>query len=189
MFNFLLRYSLFTLIAVLTSACPCFAVSTGNRIATLITSSRMDYDATAQTVLFSGNVHVTRPDFELWSDKMTVYLEKSSKTQAVPESGGMEAGDIDRIIAEGSVRMRSDKKRGTCDKATYYSKNEHFVMEGSPELRDERQSVITGGTIVHNFTTNHSEVLNTSKVVFYTPDKKEGSSAKSAAPTPGKRTR
>ncbi|MDR1490048.1 MAG: LptA/OstA family protein [Desulfovibrio sp.] len=187
MFKFLLRYPLFVLAIVLISACPGFAANTGNRIATLITSSRMDYDATAQTVLFSGNVHVTRPDFELWSDKMTVYLEKSSKTQAVPESGGMEAGDIDRIVAEGSVRMHSDKKRGTCDKATYYSKNEHFVMEGSPELRDERQSVITGGTIVHNFATNHSEVLNASKVVFYTPDKKEGSNARGAATTPKKR--
>jgi len=49
-------------------------------IPTTITSDRMDYDAHAQTVVFLGNVYVKRPDFELWSEKMTIHLDKSGKS-------------------------------------------------------------------------------------------------------------
>ncbi|MDR0826332.1 MAG: LptA/OstA family protein [Desulfovibrio sp.] len=186
-------YLCFSLLAVLMLSQPAFAEDSRSKdkIPTSITSGRMDYNADALTVLFSGNVHVVRPDFELWSDKMTVHLDKSTQKPAgSSESGGMEGGDIDRIVAEGSVRLRSENRSGTCNKATYYAKNDRFVMEGAPRLQDERQSIITGGTIVHHFATNHSEVLNSAGVTFYTPDKSEGSGAnKSTGPNPASKTR
>ncbi|MDL2207304.1 LptA/OstA family protein [Desulfovibrio sp. OttesenSCG-928-F20] len=157
------------------------AAQAGKKVPTAITSAHMEYDANAQIVRFSGNVHVKRPDFELWSDTMNVYLDASSGSGQGGEGlgAGMEAGDIDRIVAQGEVRMKSEDKQGNCDKATYYAKEDRFVMEGSPQLKDSKQSTITGGSIVHYFSSNRSEVLNNAGVVFYAPDKTE--SAKNGA--------
>lgn len=147
------------------------------KVPTTIQSNRMEYDSTAQTVLFSGNVHVKRPDFELWAEKMTVYLEKSGANGVASEgvgSQGMEAGDIDRIVAEKKVRLKSADREGSCDKATYYAKEDKFVMEGSPRLWDNKQSSITGGLITHYLSTNKSEVQRNVGVTFYAPDKTDG---------------
>lgn len=173
-----LAFFLFTAILFLPGHCWAAEAGAPKKVPTTINSGRMDYDANAQTVLFSGNVHVKRPDFELWSDKMTVYLDKSGGDSAASEdlsSTGMEAGDIDRIVAEGNVRMKSENRKGTCKKATYYTKTDRFVMEGSPVLMDDKQSTISGGTIVHYFGTNRSEVLRGAGVTFYAPDKTEES--------------
>lgn len=141
-------------------------------VPTTIQSGRMEYDSNAQTVLFIGSVYVKRPDFELWADKMTVYLEKTgSGASDNPAAQGMEAGDIDRIVAEKNVRLKSEDREGTCNKATYYAKDDKFVMEGSPRLWDSKQSTITGGTVVHHLSTNKSEVLNNAGITFYAPDK------------------
>ncbi|MDR0338680.1 MAG: LptA/OstA family protein [Desulfovibrio sp.] len=147
------------------------------KIPTTITSGRMDYDANAQLVHFIGNVHVIRPDFELWSEKMTVFLEKKGEGDpAASDLGGagMQAGDIDRIVAEGKVRMKSEDRRGTCKKATYYSKDDRFVMEGNPVLTDAKQNVIsTRQTIEHYFSTNRSGMPSGGSITFYSPDKTE----------------
>lgn len=142
------------------------------KVPTTITSGSMEYDANGQTVVFLGKVYVKRVDFELWADKMTVYLDKSGKGVASGDAGGMEAGDIDRIVAEKNVRMKSEDKEGTCKKATYYAKQDKFVMEGSPVLRDSKQSTISGGSIVHYLSTNRSQVVD-GTATFYAPDKTE----------------
>lgn len=144
------------------------------QVPTNIKSAQMEYDADRQVVIFTGKVYVKRPDFELWSEKMTVYLDKTASSQNeqqnASEVGGMQAGDIDRIVAEKNVRMKSEDKDGTCNKATYFAKEDKFVMEGSPVLRDSKQSTVTGGTVVHYLSRNHSEVLNGADVTFYAPD-------------------
>lgn len=181
---------------LLCAACAAFCLHSSGALAaqngapkkvpTTINSGRMDYDANAQTVLFSGSVHVKRPDFELWSDKMTVYLDGSGAAQSENSNlggAGMEAGDIDRIVAEGNVRMKSEDRQGTCKKATYYAKEDRFVMEGSPMLKDNKQSTITGSAIVHYFSTNRSEVQSNAGVTFYAPDKTEGAKASRSGPT------
>lgn len=158
---------------------PLFAAAKAEapkKVPTAITSARMDYDANVQTVRFTGNVHVKRPDFEMWSESMTVYLDDSGKGQGGDSelAAGMDAGDIDRIVAIGKVRLKSESRVGTCDKATYFAKEDRFLMEGAPVLKDGKQSTISGGRIVHYFSTNRSEVLQDPHVIFYAPDKTEG---------------
>jgi lipopolysaccharide export system protein LptA len=113
---------------------------------------------------------------------MTVYLDKSGKKPTDADAQGMEAGEIDRIVAEGNVRMKSDGRRGTCERATYFARQDKFVMEGAPRLQDSKQSVITGSTIVHYFSNNHSEVLSNAGVIFYTPEKTDNTGPKSMLP-------
>jgi lipopolysaccharide export system protein LptA len=149
----------------------------------------MDYDAGAQIVSFSDKVYVKRPDFELWAAKMTVYLDKSGQKPVDADAQGMEAGEIDRIVAEGNVRMKSDGRQGTCERATYYARQDKFVMEGAPRLQDGKQSVITGSTIVHYFSNNHSEVLNNAGVIFYTPEKTDNAGPRNMLPSSGGKSR
>lgn len=144
------------------------------KVPTNISAAHMEYNANVQTVIFTGNVHVKRPDFELWAAKMTIYLDKSGK--AAPQesgTGGMQAGDIDRIVAEKNVRMKSDTKEGTCDKATYYAKDDRFVMEGNPVLSDKDKSQIRGKKVIHYMSTNRSEIDGGVDAVFFAPDKTE----------------
>lgn len=153
------------------------------KVPTTITSDRMDYDANAQTVIFLGNVHVKRPDFELWSEKMTVYLDKSGKNnESLQGAGGMEAGDINRIVAEKNVRLASENNTGTSDKATYYAKEDKFVMEGHPVLRDNKQNTVSGTSIVHYLSTNRSQVIGGGAATFYSEDHTEGKGSSARGP-------
>lgn len=161
---------------------------TKQRVPTTITSNRMEYDATAQTVLFLGDVHVKRPDFELWSEKMTVYLDNSGKkeTEASQNIGGMEGGEIDRIVAEKNVRLKSENNTGTCDKATYYAKEDKFVMEGRPVLRDNKQSMVSGKSIIHYLSANRSQVVGGAVGTFYSEDHTEpGGTSSPTSALPG----
>ena len=150
------------------------------KLPTAIKADRMEYNADGQTVVFNGNVYVKRPDFELWSAKLTVYLDKSAKkpneTEEAAGAAGMQAGDIDRIVAEKDVRMKSNDKEGSCQKATYYAKMDKFVMEGNPLLKDKDKNNITGTVITHFLKANRSEVQSP-KAIFFTQDKTENSTS------------
>ena len=44
-------------------------------VETRINADKMTYFADKQQVVFETKVHVARPDFELWADKLTVFLK------------------------------------------------------------------------------------------------------------------
>lgn len=172
----------FLLLAVPAAA---LAVEPKNGQATTnIQADRMQYDAANQQVIFDGNVHVTRPDFELWGTKLTVYLEKNGRA-AKPSAAsgnssnpgvggmGMSAGDINRIVAEKNVRMRQDTKVGTCGKATYTLADAKLVMEDNPLIVDGSNRI--AGKVINFYTRdNRSEVIGGVKAAFVTTDGKEG---------------
>ena len=131
------------------------------KVDTRITSDSVSYAADKQQVLFTGNVHVKRPDFELWSDTLTVEL-KAAKTKPAQENSdlpqGLAAGDIHRIIAEGRVRIQREGRTGTSSKAIFTVDDGVFVMTGNPKLTDKENS-ISGNTIRYFTKENRSEVM------------------------------
>ena len=147
------------------SAAP-IAPKPDKNVETRITSDQLTYTAEKQLVVFDKNVHVVRPDFELWAERITVYLKPPKDKKAAGEGStipGMSAGDIDRIIAERNVRMKSEAGRsGTCAKATYTLDNGVLLMEGDPRLTDG-ENTITGETIRYFTEENRSEVMGGSK--------------------------
>jgi lipopolysaccharide export system protein LptA len=145
-------------------------------VPTTIYSNSMEYSATGQTVIFLDNVHVIRPDFELWTKKLTVYLKKkSAETASSSASGGMDAGDMDRLVAEGAVRLKSEDRLGQCEKATYFVDSDKVVMEGSPVLKDP-DTTIQGSIITHFLEANRTQVGGAVSATFQTPDRTPGSS-------------
>lgn len=137
-------------------------------VETRITSDQLTYLAEKQLVIFDKNVHVVRPDIEIWADRITVYL-KPPKGDAQKKEGekggmpaGMAAGDVDRIVAERNVRMKSENRNGTCAKAIYTMDDGVLLMEGDPRLTDG-ENTVTGETIKYFTEENRSEVMGGSK--------------------------
>lgn len=128
-------------------------------VPTTVTAQRMQYDAERQIVVFEGDVHVNRPDFEMWSVKLTLYLGKAQGKKAGDKAApaGMEAGEIERIVAEKDVRMLREGRHGECQKATYTTRDGLMIMEGSPVLFD-KENEVKGETIYFYTRENRSEV-------------------------------
>lgn len=158
-----------TLFAAIISVClllPANAVwAKTEKTSTSVTSERMEYDAKRQRVVFTGNVHVTRPDVQIWSDTLTVFLvqkKNSSKNTGVP--AGLEGGDIDRIVARDNVRMEHDGKKGKCEKATFTASTGVLEMEGNPVLYDN-ENTVKGNKILFYTKENRSEIHGGSQPV------------------------
>ncbi|MFV0422846.1 LptA/OstA family protein [Oleidesulfovibrio sp.] len=132
-----------------------------DEIPTSITSKTMTYDANAQIIVFEEDVYVLRGDFELWADKITVHIDEkagAAEKKKEAEDQEIDAGQIERLVAEGNVRMKRQTKSGECRKATYTVASGVLVMEGDPILRDEGNS-IRGQEIRFYVHENKSEVL------------------------------
>ena len=140
-------------------------------VPTAVKSDRMQYDAKGQVVIFEGTVYVQRPDFEMWAERITLHLKKKSAKpgkadtagdaaqgqSGQPGVSGMDAGEIDRIVAERNVRMKRENRTGECEKATYTVDNAVMVMEGNPVLHEGDNS-IKGEVITFYTRENRSEV-------------------------------
>ncbi len=73
------------------------------------------------TAVFNENVIVTHPQGKLFSDKTTLYFNS-------------EAGEIDKIVCEGNVKILREDNVTFAKKATYYGSQERLVLEGRPRL-------------------------------------------------------
>lgn len=124
-----------------------------------ITSDTMTYTQKGDQVVFKGSVYVIRQDIELWSDTLTVFLEKKESSKNATQSVVDEQGSIKKIIALGNVRIKADKGRsGTCGKATYEADKDLLTMEIDPILM-EGANKIQGEVIKLYIKENRSEVL------------------------------
>jgi lipopolysaccharide export system protein LptA len=167
---------LFTALLVLPCAAP--AADAGRNVSTRINASHMRYDAEKRRVVFEGNVHVQRFDFEWWAAKLTGFLEQAGgagqegkETEGGLGAMGMGGGTITRIVAEKSVRIRQESRTGTCGKATYTASDGKFVMEQDPRIVDGANSL--QGLVIHFYTREgRSEVLGQVQAAFTTVDSK-----------------
>lgn len=124
-----------------------------------ITSDTMTYTQKGDQVVFKGSVYVIRQDIELWSDTLTVLLEKKESSKNATQSVVDEQGSIKKIIAQGNVRIKADKGRtGTCGKATYEADKDLLTMEDNPMLM-EGANKIQGEVIRLYIKENRSEVM------------------------------
>jgi lipopolysaccharide export system protein LptA len=148
-----------------------------------ITSDKMVYSQTENAVVFQGNVHGTQADMAIWANKVTAYFSDKSKEKKGAAKDGQEKapgdfGDkIERIVAEGEVRLVSGKNEGACGQLTYFVADGLLRMEGNPILR-EGQNTVRGDVIKYYMKENRSEVLSGAQrrveAIFFSPkgDKK-----------------
>lgn len=112
-----------------------------------ITADRLSADSAKESVTFEGNVVVTQDDVTLHADR--VFAEYSREARA-----------IDKITAEGNVRVIQTGREARAARAVFYNLEQRIVLSGGADLDyggntlkgetmtlylRENRSVVTGG--------------------------------------------
>lgn len=111
-----------------------------------ITSDRLEADDVAKSLVFIGNAVAKQGDITITGDRLTIYYA----------AGG---GDVDRIVAEGNVRIIQGNRLATGARAEYFRIEERMVLSGSPRVSEGNNSV-QGHEIVLLLKENRSVVTS-----------------------------
>lgn len=118
-----------------------------NRGPVEVSADRLEADDQAQILVFSGNAVATQDDVTIHGDRLTVKYTGEKR-------------EIEKVIAEGSVRILQGTRVATGAKAVLYQLEERIVLTGSPKVVDgdnsvqgqeitvylnDQRSVVTGG--------------------------------------------
>lgn len=147
---------------------------------TEITADNAEFNNKTHIAIFTGEVFVVNPDFNVNCDKLTAYLKhdekpatpadaKAPKPAAVPEApvAAKSKGGLEKAIAEmrngGRVVITQDKKNdvdgtvtnsvGKADKAVYNATTGDITLTGNPEIRQGISNVVPaeeGVTLIIN---------------------------------------
>jgi lipopolysaccharide export system protein LptA len=117
-----------------------------------ITADRMTYVEKDRKVTFSGNVQAEHEGLHLWAATLSAFFTEGG-------AGAKDMSDnIERIVADGGVKMKKEKSEGSCRTLTYFVKDGVLRMEGEPVLSDGANTV-SGDVIKFFVKDNRSEVL------------------------------
>jgi lipopolysaccharide export system protein LptA len=112
-----------------------------------ITADRLSADSVKNSVTFEGNVVARQSDVTLSAERLFAEYSRTS-------------GAIEKIIAEGNVRVSQEDKEARAAHAVFYNLEQRIVLSGGAELTQggntvkgeavtiylrENRSVVTGG--------------------------------------------
>lgn len=110
-----------------------------------ITADRLEADDVAKSLLFIGHAVAKQGDVTISSDRLTIFY-------------AAQGGDIDRIVAEGGVRIVQGNRVATGNRAEYFRSEDRMVLSGSPKVSEGTNS-IQGSEIVLYLKENRSVVM------------------------------
>jgi len=90
--------------------------------------------------VFTGNVAVVQGPVNMRSGKMTVYYAKDGGSGSATTG----SADIDRIVVENKVYVKSDTQVATADHGSFDMKSEILVLTGKEVVLSEGDNVIVG---------------------------------------------
>jgi lipopolysaccharide export system protein LptA len=117
---------------------------------------------------FIGNVRVTQDSSEILSDRLKIYYK------AVPESGTdskTAEQSIDRLLAEGNVRIKFDDITAVTEKAVYTVENRVLILEGDGSKVTLGKDSMSGKKIILHRDTMDIKINGGVEGTFY-PGKK-----------------
>jgi len=145
-----------------------------------IVSDRLDAYREKDLIQFSGNVVATQGDRVIKSDALELYFKKKAEGAGAAAGDAAKAGDIDRIVAKGNVRITEKERIVTGEQAVFLSDEQRIVVTGNPVMR-EGNNVIAGDRVVVHLNENRGVVEGTTgKRVTATiyPDESKGKKKK-----------
>lgn len=89
-----------------------------------ITADRLSADSAKDTVVFEGNVVARQEDVTLTADRVTAEYSRPSRA-------------VDRIVAEGNVRVVHAGREAKGSKAVFFNIEQRIVLTGDAELTYE----------------------------------------------------
>lgn len=120
-----------------------------------VAADQLIVDRSANTAEFVGNVKVTRSDGYLTADRLVVYYRNNSTaTPNENRSVNLHSG-IDKMVAEGHVRIETPQIVATGERAVYRQENRTIVLSGTNAgIRSGNNSV--AGTSITLYIDNDS---------------------------------
>jgi len=112
-----------------------------------IVSDRLDAYREKDLVEFSGNVVATQGDRVIKSDSLMLYFKKKADAPGAAKGPAEKAGDIDRIVSKGNVRITEGDRIVTGEQAVYFADEQRIVVTGNPVMR-EGSNVGTGDRVI-----------------------------------------
>lgn len=144
-----------------------------------ITSRSMTVKNLDQRVIFEQEVVIKKGDLDLRADRVEVVLtappQAELKPQALPGGGSLAEDNVERIEANGRVKVVQGAKTATADQAVYHRAAETIILTGRPETWEDGYRI--QGSKITILLREQRSVVEESRVVIY-PDDPE------AAPTP-----
>lgn len=129
------------------------APSADDAKATQVSSDAFRLNLSKKEGVFTGNVRVTDPNFNLESEELTVYFSTSNK--------------MERIVARGNVRIKQGADRSaTCREAEYIVAEKKIRLTGDPVVM-QNQNRVTGTVITIYPENDRMEVDGRSRVQFF----------------------
>jgi len=122
-----------------------YATETPNRKAVPIhiKATRLDSYNKENKIIFTGDVIAKKAELTIYADQMTVFYRKAEGK----EGGQGESSDqVEKIFAEGHVKIIKGKRIATGDEAVYYEAEQNVILTGDPKVW-EGNSVIKGSKI------------------------------------------
>jgi len=129
-----------------------------------VTASRLTYADSQRKARFDGGVTVKGADGTLTADHADIFLQPREETfqGKVANSPASTPTQIDRIVAEGQVRMQQPKRSGNGERLVYTAAEGKFVLTGGPpSIFDAEHGSTTGDSLT--FFSSDDRVLVQSK--------------------------
>ncbi len=95
----------------------------GKRGPVHITSQRLEAEYEKKLITFIGDVVAKQEEFTIYADRLLLFLNNKG-----------EGGGIDKIVAQGNVRMVQANRTVRCQEATYYYQEGTLVLGGSERV-------------------------------------------------------
>ena len=129
-----------------------------------ITAAHLEAEQKEGTIIFSGQVKAMYGDATLYADQLRIHFKPKPETPKgaakPPEEkadqsplGDLGAEKIDRIVAQGNVRLVQEDRVATGDEAIYYKDRDEVVLKGNPQLW-RAENTLKGERIIFNLATN-----------------------------------
>ncbi len=117
---------------------------------------------------FTGNVEAVYGNFIIKSDSLQIYYKRDQEKKEKPKAI---EGSIDKIIANGNVKIWADGKVATTQQAVYTTDTMVIVLTGENSTVTSNKNYISGSKITINRSNNtvkvESSVENRVKALFY----------------------
>ena len=121
------------------------ARKTNSDLPITIKSNELSADNKGKTAIFTGKVVAKQGDITIFSDKMTVYY-------------GAVQGDVDKIEADGNVRIVQENRTGSAAHAVYDSKLGKITLTGGAPKVMQGTDTVTGEVITYFIEDDRSSV-------------------------------
>ena len=117
----------------------------------LITADNLVIDSPDNSAVFSGNARAVQGGTVVTADKLTIFMAKDKKgtpaDQEAQKDQGADLQNIERIVAEGQVKIVLDDRVATTEKAVYHAAEKKLVLTGPGTMMTSGKDQVVGRMI------------------------------------------